>query len=266
MPDITSHAPGSFSWPELATTDQKAGVAFYRDLFGWNVNDQPMGPDETYSMFEVRGRAVAAAYTMRPEEKQTGAPPHWNSYVTVKDVDEAVKKAQSLGAKVFAPPFDVMDAGRMAVLQDPTGAVFEVWEPKKHIGAMILNEPGALCWTELTTSDLKAAESFYTALFGWTAKRGSAGGNAAAMEYIEMSNNGTPGVGMMPKPPGMPAHVPSFWMPYFMVTDVDATAAKAKQLGAKVMVAPGDIPNTGRFSIVSDPQGAAFAIFAPKRG
>ena len=121
-------------------------------------------------MFQMRGKEVGAAYTMRPEERQSGAPPHWNNYVTVTNVDEAVKKAEGLGAKVFAPPFDVMDAGRMAVLQDPTGAVFQVWQPNKHIGAKILNEPGALCWTELTTTDTKAAETFYTQLFGWTPK------------------------------------------------------------------------------------------------
>jgi predicted enzyme related to lactoylglutathione lyase len=213
-------------------------------------------------MFQMRGKPVAAAYTMRAEEKQTGAPPHWNNYVTVADADESVKKAQSLGAKVFAPAFDVMDVGRMAVLQDPTGAVFQVWQPKKHIGAMIVNEPGTLCWTELTTSDLKRAEAFYTGLFGWTAKQGNAGG----MEYTEMSNNGQQGVGMMPKPPGMPAHIPSYWMPYFMVTDVDADAAKAKQLGGKTMIPPQDIPNVGRFAIISDPQGAVFAIFKSARG
>jgi predicted enzyme related to lactoylglutathione lyase len=138
---FSSHTHGTFSWPELATTDQKGAVAFYRALFGWDLNDQPMGPTETYSMFQMRGKEVGAAYTMRPEERQHGAPPHWNSYVTVKNVDEAVKKAEGLGAKVFAPPFDVMDAGRMAVLQDPTGAVFQVWQPNKHIGAKILNEP-----------------------------------------------------------------------------------------------------------------------------
>src|SRR5260221_9079604 len=122
MADYTSHVPGAFSWPELSTTDQKGAVAFYRALFGWGLNDQPMGPGETYSMFTMRDREVGAAYTMRPEEKQGGAPPHWNSYVTVKNVDETVKQAQALGAKVFAPPFDVMDAGRMAAgLQDPTG-------------------------------------------------------------------------------------------------------------------------------------------------
>jgi len=258
--DVNSHAPGTFSWPELATTDQKAGVAFYRALFGWELNEQPMGPTEVYSMFQMRGRPVAAAYTMRPEEKQMGAPPHWNSYVTVANVDESTKKAQSLGARVFAEPFDVMDAGRMAVLQDPTGAVFQVWQPNRSIGAMILNEPGALCWTELTTSDLRAAETFYTQLFGWTAKRSDP---ASGMEYTEMSVNGQPGVGMMPKPPQMPAHIPSYWMPYFWVEQVDASAAKAKELGGKLMVPPQDIPKVGRFAIVSDPQGAVFAIFTP---
>src|SRR6516164_1890611 len=106
--DYESLPPGTFSWPELSTTDQKSGVAFYRSLFGWDVNEQPMGPDETYSMFQMRGREVGAAYTMRPEERQSGAPPHWNSYVTVKSVDDAVKKAQGLGAKVLAPASDVM--------------------------------------------------------------------------------------------------------------------------------------------------------------
>jgi predicted enzyme related to lactoylglutathione lyase len=152
----------------------------------------------------------------------------------------------------------VMDAGRMAVLQDPTGAVFQVWQPKRSIGAKILNEPGALCWTELTTSDTKAAEAFYTKLFGWTAKSSPAG---SPMEYTEFSVGGTPSIGMMPKPAGMPAHIPSYWMPYFQVADADASAAKAKELGGSVMVPPTDIPSTGRFAIVNDPQGAMFAVF-----
>jgi predicted enzyme related to lactoylglutathione lyase len=102
--DFTSHAPGTFCWPELSTSDQKAGVAFYRALFGWDLHEGPMGPGETYSMFQMRGKPVGAAYTMRPEEKQAGAPPHWNSYVTVANVDESAKQAASLGGKVFARP------------------------------------------------------------------------------------------------------------------------------------------------------------------
>jgi uncharacterized protein len=257
--EFSSHTPGTFSWAELATTDQKAGVAFYRALFGWDVNEQPIGPNEAYSMFMMRGKEVAAAYTMRPEERQSGAPPHWNLYVTVASVDEAAKRAEGLGAKVLAPPFDVMDVGRMAILQDPTGAVFELWEPKKHICAKILNEPGALCWSELTTRDTKAAEAFYKALFGWTAKNSSA--DAGGMEYTEFSNQGHPSVGMLPMPAEMPAGVPSYWMPYFQVADCDASIAKGKELGGSVMVGPKDIPKTGRFAILTDPQGAMFAVF-----
>jgi uncharacterized protein len=258
--EFTAHPKGSFSWPELATTDQKAGVTFYRGLFGWDVNEAPIGPDEVYSMFLMRGKEVAAAYTMRPEERQSGAPPHWNAYVTVASADDAAKRAQELGGKVLAPPFDVMDVGRMAVLQDPTGAVFQVWEPKKHIGAKILDEPNALCWTELSTRDTKAAEKFYTQLFGWVAKRSSPD---AGMEYTEFSVDGKPGIGMMPMPAQVPAQVPAYWMPYFQVTDCDASASKAKELGGTVMVPPTDIPSTGRFAVVNDPQGAMLALFKP---
>lgn len=262
MAEFSSHTPGTFSWAELATTDQKAGVQFYRALFGWDVNEQPMGGDEVYTMFTLRGKDVAAGYTMRPEERQHGAPPHWNLYVTVASVDESAKKAESLGAKVLAPPFDVMDVGRMAILQDPTGAVFELWEAKKHIGAKILSEPGALVWSELTTRDTTRAESFYTSLFGWTAKHAAPG---SPMEYTEFLNQGKPGVGMMAMPKQVPAQVPSYWMPYFQVADCDASTAKAKQLGAKPMVGPQDIPGTGRFAILTDPQGAMFAVYTSAR-
>jgi predicted enzyme related to lactoylglutathione lyase len=261
--DFTSHAPGTFSWPELATTDQKAAVAFYRSLFGWDVSESPIGPTDVYSTLQLRGKPVGAAYTLRPEEKQMGLPPHWNAYVTVANVDESTKKAESLGAKVFAPPFDVMDYGRMAVLQDPTGAVFQIWQPKQHIGAMILSEPGSLCWTELTTSDTKAAEKFYTGLFGWKPKHSSPG---SPMEYTEFSVGDNPSIGMMPKPKEMPAHIPSYWMPYFQVANLNASTAKAKELGGKVMVGPQDVPNTGSFTIVNDPQGAMFAMFEFKQG
>lgn len=258
MAEFTSHAPGTFSWPELSTSDQKAGNAFYAALFGWAIDDMPMGPGDFYTMYQLRGKPVGAAATQRPDEKQMGIPPHWNNYVTVKNVDESAKKAESLGGKILAPPFDVMDAGRMAVIQDPTGAVFQIWQANRSIGAMILNEPGALCWTELTTSDTKAAEAFYTGLFGWSPKYSAPG---SPMEYTEFSVGGVPSIGMMPKPKEMPAHIPSYWMPYFQVASCDASTAKAKELGARVMVGPQDIPGTGRFTIVSDPQGAMFAMF-----
>src|SRR5437016_4676900 len=128
MSDVDVLAPGTFCWPELATTDQKAAVAFYRALFGWDLNELPIGPTETYSMFQLRGRPTAAAHTLQPAERQQGIPPHWNSYVTVTNADEAAKRAKELGGTIVVPPFDVMDSGRMAVIQDPTGAYFCVWQ------------------------------------------------------------------------------------------------------------------------------------------
>ncbi len=262
MADCTSHAPGTFCWPELSTTDQKAAVSFYRGLFGWDVNDFPMGPDEVYSTFQLRGKSVGAAYNQRPEERQHNVPPHWNSYVSVASAEEAAKKAESLGAKTLMAAFDVMDFGRMAVIQDPTGAVFQVWEPKKHIGAQVLREPGALTWTELATNDTAGAKKFYTSLFGWKEKTS----DGAGMTYTEFSVGDTPQAGMMVMNDQMKAmHVPPNWMPYFQVADVDATANKAKELGGNLFVPPMDIPNTGRFSVISDPQGAVFAIYKPLR-
>ena len=261
MTKVATHPPGRFCWVELGTTDQAAAKKFYGTLFGWDAQDQPMGPGAYYTMFKKDGTDVAAGYTLRPEEQTL--PPHWNLYVSVASADAAAAKAKELGATILAPPFDVMEAGRMAVLQDPTGAVFEIWEPKRSIGAKILNEPGALCWTELTTSDTKAAETFYTQLFGWVPKHSAPG---SPMEYTEFSVGGTPSVGMMAKPAGMPAHIPSYWMPYFQVADLDASTSKARQLGGKVMVGPQDVPNTGRFTIANDPQGAVFAMFEFKQG
>jgi uncharacterized protein len=264
MTDFDKHAAGTFVWPELATTDQKAGVAFYSTLFGWGLNEQPMSPGDVYSMFTVRGREVAAAYTMRPEERQHGMPPHWNSYVSVDNVDETARRAPELGGKIIAPPFDVMDAGRMAVLQDPTGAIFQVWQAKRHIGAKVLGEPGALAWTELSTRDTKAAAKFYMELLGWSAKVGGDGVNA----YTEFTPKGAsyPTAGMMDLAMlgERGANIPPNWMPYFQVTDVDATANKAKELGGNLYVPPSDIPNVGRFSVIADPQGAVFAIYKPK--
>jgi predicted enzyme related to lactoylglutathione lyase len=261
MADVDVNEPGTFCWPELATSDQKGAVEFYRALFGWGLNDFPMGPGETYSMFTIRNRTVSAACSLRPDEKANHVPPHWRSYVAVANADESAKKAESLGGKILAPAFDVMDAGRMAVLQDPTGAVVCLWQANRHPGVQVTGEPGTLCWTELASRDMNASEKFYTQLFGWTAKHG----NAGPMEYTEFQNQGRPGVGMMKRPADMPAFVPDHWLVYFQSADVDATVRKALSLGAKKdVVPPTDIPNTGRFAVIADPQGAVFAVFQPK--
>ena len=262
MAEFTAHAPGTFSWVELATSDPKSGVAFYRALFGWDVVEHDMGPSGVYTIFTMRGKDVAAGAGQHPQERQMGVPPHWNLYVTVPSADQAAERATSLGATVLDAPFDVMQQGRMAIIRDPTGAVLQLWEPKAHIGVKIRNEPNTLCWSELTTKDPKVAEAFYVAMFGWVPKHS---GNAAVMEYTEFSVNGQPSVGMMAMPENMPPHVPSYWMPYFQVTDLDASTAKAKSLGGNVMVGPQNIPDGARFVILQDPQKAVFALYQPAR-
>jgi predicted enzyme related to lactoylglutathione lyase len=258
MPDIDSHTPGSFSWVELATTDPKGAVAFYRSLFGWDVVEHQMGPDEVYTIFTVRGRDVSAAAGQQPQERELEIPPHWNLYVSVADADASAKKAAALGGTVIAPPFDVMNHGRMAVIQDPTGAMLNLWQPKEHIGVKIMGEPGALVWSELTTRNPKAAEAFYTGLFGWTIKLSGAGSHA---EYREFSAGAHPSGGIMEMPAQVPSQVPSYWMPYFQVANLDGAVGMAKTGGGNLMIGPAPIPGNGRFAILTDPQGAMFAVF-----
>src|SRR5690242_8706604 len=149
MANIDRHEPGSFCWIELGTTDQNAAKSFYTSLFGWSVNDFPMGPGQFYSMFGLEGRNCGAAYTLDPKH-MPGVPPNWALYICVASADETAAKAASLGGKVLGGPFDVMEFGRMAVIQDPTGAVFDIWQPKMHQGLAINSVPGTLCWADLS--------------------------------------------------------------------------------------------------------------------
>ncbi|MFY9609462.1 MAG: VOC family protein [Blastocatellia bacterium] len=256
MPEVTGHAPGSFCWIELGTSDPDGAKKFYKGLFGWEAEDMPADPDMIYTMLRIRGLDVGAMYKLGAEEAAHGVPPHWNSYVAVTSADEAATKAKALGANILADAFDVMDVGRMAIVQDPLGAAFCVWQAKAHFGVKLVGEAGTFCWDELWTTDRKKATEFYTGLFGWTAK---ASESAAPGGYTEWMNAGQPIGGMMEITPEM-GPVPPNWLPYFMVADCDASAAKAKERGGKLQVPPMDIANVGKFSVIQDPQGAMFAI------
>jgi uncharacterized protein len=259
MATVTQHAPGTFSWPELAAKNADEAKKFYTALFGWTYDDQDMGSDGVYSMILLKGQRIGALYTLRKDEADHGVPPHWNSYVTVENVDASAKRAKELGGQLMMEPFDVFDAGRMVAVRDPQGASFCLWQPMKHIGAHILGEPGALVWTELMTSDAKSAETFYTRLFRWnTSKMDSATGGAYTV--VKVGENGVGG--MMQMTPNM--KMPPQWYPYFAVTDCDATATKAKGMGAQMHVPPTEIPNVGKFAVLGDPQGASFAILRPQ--
>lgn len=261
MATLTTHAPGTFSWIELATTDQNAAKKFYGGLFGWTFKDTDMGPDGVYTIFLNDGRACAALYTQKKEQKDMGMPPCWSCYVTVANADESAKKAASLGGKLLMEPFDVMELGRMAIVQDPQGAVFCIWQAKTHPGVAVLDEPNALCWTELMTTDPQAAEKFYTGLLPWTTKKMQAGPVDYTTYHRPSDEKGA--AGMLKTPAEMP-NVPPNWTPYIMVTDAKATVDKTNQLGGGVIVPAQTIPTVGTFAVLRDPQGAAFAILQPQ--
>jgi hypothetical protein len=164
MTHIDKHPAGSFCWIELATTDQTAAKNFYGALFGWTPNDMPMGPSEFYTIWRLDGRDAAAGYTLRPDQVAQHVPPHWMLYIQVDAVDASAGRVPGLGGKIILPPFDVMDAGRMAVIQDPTGAYFCLWQPNKNAGIGIHSVHGTLCWGDLSTSDTDAAQKFYSGL------------------------------------------------------------------------------------------------------
>jgi len=260
MRTIEKHQPGSFCWIEVATTDQSDAKKFYSGLFGWEVNDMPMGPSEVYTIFRLEGRDAAAGCTLRPEQK--GVPPHWMLYITVENADAAAARAPKAGGKVCAPAFDVMDAGRMAVITDPTGGTFCVWQPGRSNGIGIAGVDGTLCWADLNTPDPARAGKFYTEMFGWRISDDTDDNPPSGYMHIQ---NGEEFIGGIPPAkhhhPGAPAH----WLPYFYTSNCDATAARAKQLGAKFHMEPSTMENVGRFAVVADPQGATFAIFQPMR-
>jgi predicted enzyme related to lactoylglutathione lyase len=220
-----------------------------------------MGPGETYTIFRLEDRDAAAAYTMRKEQRDMGVPPNWMLYIRVENADASAARAAELGGKVLAPPFDVMDVGRMAVIQDPTGAVFAAWQPKEHAGIGIAGVPGTMCWADLSTPDVAAAKAFYEGLFGWKI----AAGEHDTSGYLHIQN-GEAMIGGVPPSQHRNPKAPPHWLVYFQVADVDATAAKAQELGAKIWLQPTSMENVGRMAVMADPQGAALAIFKSARG
>lgn len=254
MVQITSYPHGTFSWVELSTTDTEGAKSFYSELFGWKTEDTPV-PGGVYTMCKKGDSYVAAIQSLQEEMRAQGHPPFWMSYVTVDDVDEIAGKVEGLGGTIVAPPFDVMDAGRMAVIQDPAKAALALWQAKDHPGATVIREPGTLSWNELSTNDVDAAKIFYTSLFGLTAETSDMGGGR---EYTVFQRGDDQIAGMMAITPDMGPMPPS-WGIYFNVDDPDETAGQVKDLGGNVFVPPTDFPG-GRFALVTDPQGAAFGV------
>jgi predicted enzyme related to lactoylglutathione lyase len=254
MSERTKYTPGTFSWADVSTTDQEAAKAFYSGLFGWEAEDMPVGDGVFYSMMRLNGRDVAAISPQQEQQREAGVPPMWNSYVTVESADAAADRATQLGATVHAPPFDVLEAGRMAVVQDPQGAFFMVWEPRQHIGAGLVNAPGALAWNELASPDVDASAAFYDDLFAWTTDPFE--GSPQRYLIVKNDDHGNGGItelGDQPAPP--------HWLVYFGVDDIESGLAKVTALGGSKLAGPIDI-GIAKIGVVQEPQGATFAIYA----
>lgn len=251
MPEKTSYRPGEPDWVDLASPDLDASIAFYNALFGWDVS---RGGEEVggYSMFLKDGKNVAGLGPMFGEDQ----PPAWSSYISVEDADKAADLVTQNGGQVYAPPMDVLDAGRMGVFADPTGAAISVWQPKDMIGAGVIGEEGTFGWTELASRDPETAHRFYRAVFGWEPR--------ISEGYTEYQLGGESVAGCMAMPDMVPAEVPSYWMPYFMASDPEAKAQQAAELGGTVVMPFMDMEQLS-FAVVRDPHGATFGLLNLKQ-
>jgi predicted enzyme related to lactoylglutathione lyase len=263
-PAAKASAPAHvFCWAELATHDVAAAKAFYTQIFPWEMSDMPMPDGSVYSMATIDGGPVGAIFTMHGEMKAHGAPPQWNVYVSTPNVDASARRIAELGGKVLAAPFDVMDVGRMAVAEDPTGAVFSLWQAGNHKGfAYADGRPGTFCWGELMSSNTELARVFYGKLLGWTGQQVFT--NDPNDPYTVLSSGEYQVAGVHPLPDHLKAMgVPSNWIMYWVVSNCDATTDQARELGATVLLEPMSVPEVGRMAVLHDPQGATFAILQP---
>ena len=249
MGERERYEPGTFCWVDLGTDDAEAAKAFYVGLFGWATEDVPMGTGGPYTMCTLGDGVVCAIYGREPGH----GPPAWLSYISVADADAGATAARAAGALTVQDPFDVFDAGRMAVVQDPAGAHVALWEPRSSIGATLVNVAGALCLNQLNTPDPSGAAAFYSEVFGWRIEQVG----TDPMPYWGIWNGPGLNGGMMTLPPGSPA--PPHWLVYFATDDVDATSVRTEELGGQVIVPPVPVPG-GRIAVAVDPTGATFAF------
>ncbi len=251
---ITKHTFGTPCWADLMADDPEAARKFYGGLFDWNfeVGGPEMGH---YAMARLGTHEIAG---MGGKPPGMAAPTVWTVYLAVEDVDATLAKIKEAGGGVVMGPMDVMGQGKMAVVTDPTGGAFGLWQPLAFSGAKIVKEPGSLCYVELNTRDLPKAREFFVKVFGLTAKPLEAPG----MTYETLHVDGKTSFGLLQMDANWPAEVPPHWMAYFEVADTDATVKLLEQLGGKQCVPAMDTPY-GRMAVVDDPQGATFSVIQP---
>lgn len=252
MPEKTRYVHGAPSWVDIASTDLEATKAFYTQLFGWDTIDAgPVEETGGYGMFTKGGKLIAGFGPHSQEAIDQGQAPTWTTYLAVDDADKVTAAASQHGGSVVVEPMDVMTAGRMAFIADPTGGLVGIWQAGEHKGAELRDEHGALCWNELLTPDPTTAADFYTTVFGQQAQAMDMGG----FDYTLLTVGEEQVAGIQ----GLQDPLPAGWSTVFAVDDCDATAARAAELGGKVLTEPNDIP-VGRVACLADPQGVTFQI------
>lgn len=261
MPTFESYEPGWPCWIDLMSPDIDASTAFYRAVFGWESTDETdQEGNRIYTNFELDGKRVAGLGGQPPQ--MSGAPAIWSTYICTADVDTTAKAVEAAGGTVTMPPMRVMDAGHMAVFTDPTGAAFSVWQPDRHPGAGLANEPNTWSWNELLTRDVDAALPFYAKVFGWEYDSQQMP-DGSTYHVIQGGDHGGLG-GLMTMPGDMPDMVPNHWMVYFLAADADTTLAKATEAGGQLAQEPFDVPGVGRIGIAHDPLGGSFSVMQPE--
>ena len=256
----TMNKPG---WLDLSSSDPAASRDFYSNLFGWSAEVIPDPQAGGYGFFRLDGRQVGGVGPVQSPQQPTA----WTMYVLVADADDAAHRAREAGGTVLMEPMDVMGTGRLAVVADPSGAVFGLWQPATHHGWEVEGQPGSVCWVELTARNLAAARPFYETVFGWHAERFDNPAGQDMPDYWTFTlDQGDSFAGGLEMPGEVPAEAPSYWQPYIAVTDCDATTARATELGGTVLMGPFEAANVGRFSIIRDPQGAVFGVLQPPEG
>jgi predicted enzyme related to lactoylglutathione lyase len=240
------------AWVDLSSSDAAASRDFYAKLFGWKVEVNPDPQYGGYAMANIGDQQVAGIGPKMSAE----APTAWNIYIGTDDAKGLADKVQKAGGKVIAPPFAVGDQGQMAVFQDPSGAFISAWEPKQ-MGSFPTNIANGFGWAELNARGIDKALPFYKNVFGWTVKTSEMG--EGMPPYNEFQLGGQSVAGGTEMMPMVPKEVPSYWLVYFTVDDVDSSAKKATANGAQELMGPTDFPG-GRFAILRDPQGATFGL------
>ncbi len=253
MPIRTEYPEGSLSWADLATDDPAGAQAFYGALFGWSFVSNPIDGGGEYIAAAKDGHAVAGIFQKPPQ--MDGLPSCWNLYATVSSVDDAVGRAAAAGGQVYQEPFDIPEAGRTAVVGDPTGAALCLWQAGAVVGAELAGEPGSLVWAELITGDQPAAAAFYAAVVGWESEVKPGGPFGPTTMFTV---GGAPVATAVPPPDDQ---VPPCWMAYLGVEGYDTAAETVSASGGAMAAGPFETP-MGRVGVVIDPAGAAFNIVA----